>query len=74
MSVDGRFENVLKIKPPLVFSTADADRLVACLREALRRMSAAADEVAALHKRTMANLEPGQALAQAYFARLLPEL
>ena len=74
MSVDGRFENVLKIKPPLVFSMSDADRLLTCLHEALRRMAAAPDEVAALHKRKMASIEPGQAQAQAYFARKLPEL
>jgi len=28
LSTDGPFHNVIKIKPPLVFSSADADRLV----------------------------------------------
>ena len=28
LSTDGPFHNVMKIKPPLVFSSADADRLV----------------------------------------------
>jgi 4-aminobutyrate aminotransferase-like enzyme len=28
LSTDGPFHNVMKIKPPLVFSAADADRLV----------------------------------------------
>lgn len=32
---DGPFHNVLKIKPPMVFMTADADRLVACLDQVL---------------------------------------
>ncbi|MER3424169.1 MAG: aspartate aminotransferase family protein, partial [Nitrospiraceae bacterium] len=32
---DGLFRNVLKIKPPMVFTTADADRFVACLDQVL---------------------------------------
>jgi 4-aminobutyrate aminotransferase-like enzyme len=35
-STDGPLHNVIKIKPPLVFTTADADRLVATLDEVLR--------------------------------------
>ena len=35
LSVDGPFANVIKIKPPMVFGTADADRLVAVLDQAL---------------------------------------
>jgi 4-aminobutyrate aminotransferase-like enzyme len=31
VSTDGPHNNVLKIKPPLVFATADVDRLVECL-------------------------------------------
>ena len=31
VSTDGPFHNVIKIKPPLVFTTADADRLVETL-------------------------------------------
>jgi len=31
VSTDGPFHNVIKIKPPLCFSEADADRLVATL-------------------------------------------
>lgn len=35
VSTDGPFHNVLKIKPPLVFSEADADFLVATLDKVL---------------------------------------
>lgn len=35
LSTDGPDDNVIKIKPPLVFSRADADRVVAVLDEAL---------------------------------------
>jgi len=35
LSVDGPFANVIKIKPPMVFGTADADRLVSVLDQAL---------------------------------------
>jgi 4-aminobutyrate aminotransferase-like enzyme/Ser/Thr protein kinase RdoA (MazF antagonist) len=36
LSTDGPFHNVLKIKPPLCFTAADADRLVATLDGVLR--------------------------------------
>jgi 4-aminobutyrate aminotransferase-like enzyme len=36
LSTDGRDDNVIKIKPPLVFSAADADRLVETLDHVLR--------------------------------------
>ncbi|CAN5535403.1 aminotransferase class III-fold pyridoxal phosphate-dependent enzyme [soil metagenome] len=35
ISTDGPFHNVLKLKPPLVFNAADADRLVATLGKVL---------------------------------------
>ena len=35
LGTDGRWDNVLKIKPPMVFSRDDADRLVEVLDEAL---------------------------------------
>jgi 4-aminobutyrate aminotransferase-like enzyme len=35
ISTDGPFHNVLKLKPPLVFDAADAERLVATLRKIL---------------------------------------
>ncbi len=35
LSIDGPFHNVIKIKPPLVFSLNNADRLVAVVDEAL---------------------------------------
>jgi 4-aminobutyrate aminotransferase-like enzyme len=36
VSTDGPFHNVLKIKPPMCFTTADADRLVETLDRVLR--------------------------------------
>lgn len=33
VAVDGPLANILKIKPPLVFSHADADRLIEALNE-----------------------------------------
>jgi 4-aminobutyrate aminotransferase-like enzyme len=35
LSTDGPFHNVIKIKPPLVFSRSNADFLLARLREVL---------------------------------------
>ena len=39
ISTDGPFENVLKIKPPLVFTTANADLLVHTLDEVLAEIT-----------------------------------
>jgi 4-aminobutyrate aminotransferase-like enzyme len=36
MGTDGPFNNVLKIKPPMVFSKQDADFLLDCTREVLQ--------------------------------------
>jgi 4-aminobutyrate aminotransferase-like enzyme len=36
LSTDGPFHNVIKIKPPMVFSRADADRVISELRKVLR--------------------------------------
>ena len=33
LSTDGPFENVVKIKPPMCFSTSDADRMLRELRQ-----------------------------------------
>ena len=38
MSTDGPFENVIKFKPPMVFSQGDAERLAMTLREVLGKM------------------------------------
>jgi 4-aminobutyrate aminotransferase-like enzyme len=35
VSIDGPWHNVLKIKPPLVWTDGDADRLVATLDQVL---------------------------------------
>ena len=39
LSTDGPFENVIKFKPPMVFSRGDAERLVMTLREVLKSES-----------------------------------
>ena len=39
LSTDGPFHNVIKIKPPLVFSAADADRLVETVDAVLAEVS-----------------------------------
>jgi len=39
LSTDGPFHNVIKIKPPLVFSAADADRLVDTVDAVLAEVS-----------------------------------
>jgi 4-aminobutyrate aminotransferase-like enzyme len=36
VSTDGPFDNVLKIKPPMVLDEADVDRAVAAIGAALR--------------------------------------
>jgi 4-aminobutyrate aminotransferase-like enzyme len=36
LSTDGPMDNVLKIKPPLVFTRSDADRLISVLDRVLR--------------------------------------
>ncbi len=38
LSTDGPLENVIKIKPPMVFSEGDAERLVMTLRETLNEL------------------------------------
>ncbi len=43
LSTDGPFENVIKIKPPLVFTAEDADRVVGEL-DAVLAGSAQADQ------------------------------
>ena len=40
LSTDGPLENVIKFKPPMVFSHADAERLVLTLKETLRELNA----------------------------------
>ncbi len=39
LSTDGPFENVIKFKPPMVFSRGDAERLVMTLRETLNELA-----------------------------------
>ncbi len=39
LSTEGRFYNILKIKPPLAFSQADADKFIQVLRQGLAALS-----------------------------------
>ena len=39
LSTDGPLENVIKFKPPMVFSQGDAERLVMTLRETLAELA-----------------------------------
>jgi 4-aminobutyrate aminotransferase-like enzyme len=39
LSTDGPFENVIKFKPPMVFSQGDAERLVMTLHQAFRELT-----------------------------------
>jgi 4-aminobutyrate aminotransferase-like enzyme len=41
LSTDGPFHNVMKIKPPLVFSAPDADRLVETVDTVLSELATA---------------------------------
>jgi len=36
LSTDGPHDNVLKIKPPMVFTLQDSDRVISCLDRILR--------------------------------------
>ena len=71
VTVDGVLANVLKVKPPMVFSAADADKLLLALHSCLERLSQAESGVRALDDALMAKLAPGQRAAGAYFESLL---
>ncbi|GBF99529.1 ethanolamine-phosphate phospho-lyase [Raphidocelis subcapitata] len=57
LSTDGPFDNVLKIKPPMVFSEADADELVGVLSEALRALTGSEAARAAVEEAEAARYE-----------------
>ena len=66
LSTEGPFSNVIKIKPPMCFSTCDVDRMVAALSEAFVALAAlvvqgSGEEAAALK---MANDEAVAAVVQ----------
>jgi hypothetical protein len=73
MSVDGIYENVMKIKPPLVFSIDDAELMLRCLRNSLESMQTNTDAVAKLQRLKMARILPGQQLARKYLDCPSPE-
>ena len=47
LSTEGPYSNVIKIKPPMCFSRADVDKMVAALTEALGAVAGLSGEVAA---------------------------
>lgn len=55
LSTEGPYENVIKVKPPICFSKAEAERMVAALEEALGALSA--DEKAALRAESAVQVE-----------------
>jgi hypothetical protein len=72
MSTDGIWGNVLKIKPPMVFSVPDADELLRVLRFACQELSQSNDvdasEFTLLHP-----FAEGRKSASQYFAALSRE-
>ncbi|MEV8239816.1 aspartate aminotransferase family protein [Microbacterium testaceum] len=50
VSASGRYENVLKIRPPLVFTRAHADRLLTALDEVLTETSSSGGETSGHHR------------------------
>jgi hypothetical protein len=73
MSVDGIYENVIKIKPPLVFSIDDANLMLKCLRKSLELLESQADAVADLQRAKLESILPGQQLARKYLDCPSPE-
>lgn len=51
LSTEGPYSNVIKIKPPMCFSVADVDRMVAAMGEAFESVVGLSDEAAGLQKR-----------------------
>jgi hypothetical protein len=67
MAADGVWNSVLKIKPPLVFSTVDADKMISGLRDALQELEEVVHIVDAVDDELIDSVRPGQDLARAYF-------
>lgn len=73
VSNDGIYANVLKVKPPMVFSCEDASNMLMHLSSSLQEMSSAGAEIEALQAKMIAKIAPGQLLAREYFRHLLAE-
>jgi hypothetical protein len=70
MSNDGIFQSVLKIKPPLVFSEANADELLQALTVACKDVAINLDVILTADTEIMSRIYPGQEEAQKYFRTL----
>lgn len=71
MSADGVSGNVLKIKPPLVFTTQDADELVSKLEQVCSGCADHADAIQALNNALMSKFLRGHRAAGKYREELL---
>jgi hypothetical protein len=73
ISVDGVLANVLKFKPPMVFSSRDGEQFLQRVEEALKELQKVRSEVAAMDVKLNAVMAPGQLLATQYFQQLTNE-
>ena len=73
ISRDGVCENVLKIKPPLVFSLTDADEMVTAMRNACEELITCLENVDLENAELMKATAPGRSEAETYFDRLFLE-
>jgi hypothetical protein len=70
-SADGIWENVIKIKPPLVFSRQDADQFLCAANEVLPLLDAARSKLRDSDQDLRGRINLAQDAARAYFDRLL---
>lgn len=73
ISRDGVCENVLKIKPPLVFSLSDAEEMVTAMRNSCAALTACLDEVDLENAKCMEATAAGRSYSAEYFERLFLE-
>lgn len=71
MSADGVFGNVLKIKPPLVFTKQNAHEVVLKLRQACVDLDQYESEIERLNAVLLSSFEPGQRAARDYASTLM---
>jgi hypothetical protein len=73
ISRDGIHQNVLKIKPPLVFSRADADEMCCALNSACYKLLSCLQTVDSENGKCMEATVPGRAEASEYFDKLFQD-
>jgi hypothetical protein len=66
-------ENVLKIKPPLVFSHEDADQMITAVDNACRELLSSLASVDAENSKCMEATAPGRAQAALYIDKLFQD-